>query len=149
MTGCFDAEHLRGELKGIERMYIPIEDEDDQEGEDVGGDGGSGKRMSSGDRKIRREQEMREARRKVRAEVERWSKFYANSEKYFEVGRVVVGATDDESDVPKLCEAAEKARPRRSQLNKQKAEAGNNNGKPVLKPKNGKGDILQETQGEE
>ncbi len=138
MTGCFDVEHLKGELKGVERMYIPVEDEDDQEGEDVGGEGGSGKRMSSGERKTRREQDMREARRKVRAEVERWSRFYGNSDKYFEVGRVVVGATDDGSDMPKLCEAAEKARPRRSQMNKQKAGAGIDNGNPVLKPQNGK-----------
>ena len=139
MTGCFDAEHLRGEVQGLERMYIPVEDEDDQEGEDVAG----GKRLSSGERKIRREQELREARRKVRAEVERWGRFYANSEKYFAVGRVEVGSDEEATgELPDLCEAAEKARPRRSQLNKQKAEAGkgngNGNGKPVFKPKNGK-----------
>lgn len=132
MTGCFDAEHLRGELRGVERMYIPVEDlnEEDEEGE----------QLTRGQKKVRREQEMREARRKVRAEVERWSRFYRNSEKYFEVGRVVIGSpgyeAEVEVEVPDLCEAAEMARPKRSQLDRQKAEAGN--GKPVLKPKNGK-----------
>ncbi len=142
MTGCFDPQHLRGELKGAERMYVPVEDEDDRGGEEIGRDGEGGKRLSSGETKIRREQEMREARRKVRAEVERWSRFYGGSEKYFEVGRVVVDANHgaEEEELPKLCEAAEQARPRRSQLNQRKAEARNDNEneKPVLQPKKGK-----------
>lgn len=126
MTGCFDLQHLRGEVKGVERMYVPVEDLEEE-----------GEQLTKGQKKVRREQELREARRKVRAEVERWSSFYANSEKYFEVGRVLVDTNSEaEGELPDLCEAAEKARPRRSQLNKQRAEAGN--GKPVFKPKNGK-----------
>ncbi|ERF72117.1 hypothetical protein EPUS_02908 [Endocarpon pusillum Z07020] len=131
VTGCFDLQHLRGEVKGVERMYIPVEDLEEEEGE--------GQQLTRGQKKVRREQELREARRKVRAEVERWSSFYANSEKYFKVGRVVVDTNSKaEGEVPNLCEAAEKARPKRSQLNKQRAEAGKGSGKPVFKPKNGK-----------
>ncbi|KAF7512586.1 hypothetical protein GJ744_000847 [Endocarpon pusillum] len=130
VTGCFDAEHLRGEVKGVERMYIPVEDLEEEE---------EGEQLTRGQKKVRREQELREARRKVRAEVDRWSRFYANSEKYFEVGRVVVDTNSKaEGEMPDLCEAAEKARPRRSQLNKQRAETGKGNRKPLFKSKNGK-----------
>lgn len=145
VTGCF-SEDLTGDLRGVEGMFIPVEDEEE------GGDGGEG--LSKGQKKIRAEQERREARKKVAMEVERWVGFYRGSGKYFEVGRVVdhhlqgtggargvgEGVHRNGGEVPKLCEAAEGARPRRSQLNKQNAEgaeAGGGKGKPVFKPMKG------------
>lgn len=128
-------------------MWIPIEDVDDEED----GDGRRGEKanrgmsLTSGQRKIRAEQEKREARKKVEKEVDKWVTFYRNSAKYFEVGRLMVDqhqGSGSESDIgrnkkpdliPKLCETAEKARPRRSQLNRDlkaaAAEAGKTDSK--------------------
>lgn len=97
-------------------MYIPIEDLDGEEGQSES--------LTSGQKKIRAEQEKREARKRVHKEVEKWVRFYQGHAKYFEVGRLVVekdsGVGDrhygGEGQVPGLCEAAERARPRRSQM---------------------------------
>ncbi|EEQ89627.1 heme/steroid binding domain-containing protein [Blastomyces dermatitidis ER-3] len=107
VTGCF-AEDRTPDLRGVELMYIPVEDDD----------GGAAERaMSAAAKKVRREREWREARESVRKQVEHWREFFANHEKYFEVGRVVgveglMGGPERE-----LCEAARKSRPLRSQLN--------------------------------
>ena len=59
--------------------------------------------------------------------MDKWVRFYRNNAKYFEVGRLVEdqhqgsegnGGDKKQGPIPKLCETAEKARPRRSQLNK-------------------------------
>ena len=97
-------------------MYIPIEDLDDE--------GENRERLTSGQKKIRAEQEKREARKMVYREVEKWVRFYKEHAKYFEVGRLVVEKDPEvgesrygaEKEVPGLCEAAERARPRRSQM---------------------------------
>lgn len=98
VTGCFQ-EDLTHDLSGVEEMFIPIDDE-----EEVG-------RLSSGERKIRREQDVRMARARVRKQVAHWEGFFRNHKKYFEVGRVVG------LEVPKvereLCRAAQQQRPQR------------------------------------
>lgn len=114
MTGCFEEDHLHGDLRGVERMYVPVEDVEDDEGEGKQGvvEGKKVVRLTSGQKKIRAEQERREARKKVHAEVDKWVRFYRGPEKYFEVGRVVgvtIGTgtgtgTGEEWEVPGLCD---------------------------------------------
>jgi hypothetical protein len=147
VTGCFQTD-LTGDLRGVERMFIPVEDVegDGEEGKGggyegvaaaqrKGGGGGGGEGgivtlTTKAQRKIRAEQERREARKRVHREVDKWLRFYREHGKYFEVGRLVVGDGDAEGlageakegvryegEVPALCEAAERARPKRSQLN--------------------------------
>ena len=99
VTGCFQ-DDLTSDLSGVEEMFIPVDDENDEQ------------RLSSGQRKIRREQDLRLAKAQVRKQVQHWENFYRNSQKYFEVGKVV-GAPAQTSKLP-LCEAARKNRPKRS-----------------------------------
>jgi predicted heme/steroid binding protein len=121
VTGCF-LDDRTSDLRGAEMLYIPIEDDTEEV-------------VSSGERKLRAERERREARRKVQAEVKKWVEFYRNHKKYFEVGKVVdVPAYGDEVKI--LCEAADKGRPKRSQMNKKKRKKegegeGAAPGKPV------------------
>ena len=104
MTGCFK-EDLTGDLRGVEEMFVPVEDHD--EGGEVGDDV--------------RVREMEEARGKVREIVAKWVRFYEGSEKYFAVGRVV-GADEEKGPVRPLCEAARKQRPKRSVLRRREKE---------------------------
>ena len=83
-------------------MFIPIDDpEDEQE-----------KLLTNAEKKIRREKDRRDARKRVKQEVEKWEQFYANSKKYFKVGKVV-GQPEYTGEPPRLCADAEKARPKR------------------------------------
>lgn len=118
VTGCFQ-EDLTPDLDGVEEMFIPVEDDDEPE------------ELSSRERKLRREREVREAKSKVRAQVAHWENFFRNHKKYFEVGKVVNVAPEDDASTeshppPKskskrpLCEAAEKNRPKRKDLEKAK-----------------------------
>lgn len=111
VTGCF-MEDRTSDLRGAEDVYLPIEDPDEV--------------ISSGERKTRAERERRVAKRKVQEEVDRWVKFYSNSKKYFEVGKVV-GVDAPSGPAPTLCAQAQKGRPKRKNMN-QKKEAP---GKPV------------------
>lgn len=104
VTGCFK-EDLTGDLRGVEEMFVPVED--DEEGREVDEDV--------------REREVEEARGKVREIVEKWMRFYEGSEKYFAVGRVV-GAEEEKGPVRPLCEAARKQRPKRSVLRRRERE---------------------------
>lgn len=129
VTGCFE-DDLNADLRGVERMYVPVEDVGEEE------EGGEG--LTSGERKVRREVEWREARKRVRQDVERWVAFYRGHQKYLEVGRVV-GGEGEKGVVPELCESAEMARPKRSQIIAEaKANVGEK-GKPVFRPKKGEG----------
>ena len=82
-------------------MFIPIDDPDDERE----------KSLTSAQRKTRKEKERRDAKKRVKQEVEKWEKFYTNSKKYFQVGRVV--AQEYTGDIPELCAEAQKARPKR------------------------------------
>lgn len=73
--------------------------------------------LTSAERKIRREREVRLAREKIEKTVARWEGFFRNHKKYFQVGRVV----DDEAVDPRkgkrlLCEGAQAQRPKRSEM---------------------------------
>jgi predicted heme/steroid binding protein len=104
VTGCFK-EDLTHDLTGVEEMFMPLEDEEDfQRDED--------KKLSSGERKIRREQDKRVAFGKVRKQVDHWVNFFRNHKKYFEVGRVV-GLEDLPREERELCKAARQQRPKR------------------------------------
>jgi hypothetical protein len=100
VTGCFK-DDLTADIRGVEMMFVPVEDVEDEN-------------ITSAQKKIRRESELRSARRKVEATVQRWQAFFANHKKYFEVGRVVNGTVGGE-EWP-LCESAEKQRPKRSAM---------------------------------
>lgn len=111
VTGCF-MEDRTSDLRGAEEVYLPIEDPEEE--------------ITSGERKTRAERERRVAKKKVVDEVERWVKFYTNSKKYFEAGKVI-GVEEHTGPAPTLCAAAQKGRPKRKNMN-QKKEAP---GKPV------------------
>ena len=102
VTGCF-AQDTSGDLRGVEEMFIPIDDPDDQR--EI--------MMSNAEKKVRREKDKREARKRVKQEVEKWEKFYVNSKKYFKVGKVV-GQQELSGEPPELCAEAKKARPKRA-----------------------------------
>lgn len=111
VTGCF-MEDRTSDLRGAEEVYLPIEDPDEV--------------ISSGERKTRAEREKRVAKKRVQDEVDRWVQFYSNSEKYFEVGKVI-GVSDPTDPAPTLCAQAQKGRPKRKNMNKKKESPG----KPV------------------
>lgn len=111
VTGCFQ-EDLTGDMTGVEEMYIPIEDADDSHRE---------RTLTAAEKKLRHEREVQEAREKVAAHVNHWVNFYSSHEKYFAVGKVIP-ERDGQEESPeerKLCEGAQKNRPKRSELNKQ------------------------------
>ncbi|KAL4934538.1 putative heme/steroid binding domain protein [Aspergillus undulatus] len=109
ITGCF-AEDLTDDITGVEEMFIPIDEPEDLEG------------LSSGEKKIRREQDVRNARKRVEKSIAHWVGFFGNHKKYFEVGRVVKGPGDGKTgEKRELCEAARKQRPKRkAEGNKQR-----------------------------
>lgn len=113
VTGCF-LEDRTSDLRGAEEVYLPVEDQPDEE-------------ISSGERKTRAERERRLAKKKVVDEVDKWVQFYSKSKKYFKVGEVV-GVSEPTGPAPTLCAQAEKGRPKRSKMN----ESHNSSpGKPV------------------
>jgi len=112
VTGCF-MEDRTSDLRGAEEIYIPVEDPDEE--------------ISSGERKTRAERERRIAKKKVEDEVAKWVKFYKNSKKYFEVGKVVGMESAPAGPAPTLCAEAQKGRPKRKNMNKAQSAPG----KPV------------------
>ena len=111
VTGCF-LEDTTDDMRGAELIYMPVDDKEEV--------------ISSAERKTRAERERREARKRVRQEVQKWEDFYRNSKKYFEVG-TLVGRGKHDGVPPELCESALKSRPKRK-LNKASETA---EGKPV------------------
>ncbi|KAJ5856830.1 hypothetical protein N7455_007724 [Penicillium solitum] len=101
VTGCFK-EDLTNDMRGVEIMFLPVEDIEEA--------------VTSAEKKIRREKELRAARARVEATVKRWSGFFANHVKYFEAGRVVVEDGGVEGEPWPLCESAQKQRPKRSAM---------------------------------
>lgn len=116
VTGCF-LEDRTGDLRGAERIYIPVEDDLDED-------------ISNSARKLRAEKERREAKKKVLQEVNKWEEFYRNHKKYFEVGKLV-GVDAYTGEAPTLCEPAEKGRPKRKNVNAKKNKKKDAPGKPV------------------
>lgn len=102
VTGCFK-EDLTNDMRGVEIMFLPVEDIEEEA-------------VTSAEKKIRREKELRAAKARVQATVKRWSEFFANHAKYFEAGRVVVEDGGVEGEPWPLCESAQKQRPKRSAM---------------------------------
>lgn len=107
VTGCFQ-EDQTADMTGVEEMFIPIENDEEEE-----------KTLSSGEKKTRREQELRQARAQVHKQVAHWENFFRNHKKYFEVGKVI-GLDDLPKEERVLCESARQSRPKRKGMNKKK-----------------------------
>ncbi|PWY89985.1 cytochrome b5 [Aspergillus heteromorphus CBS 117.55] len=114
VTGCFK-EDLTSDMRGVEEMFIPIDDPEEE------------KTLSSGERKTRREQDIRLARGKIQKMVAHWENFFRNSKKYFEVGEVVgLKEAEEKEEVRELCLAARQQRTRRD------GTGGKKGGKPGI-----------------
>lgn len=101
ITGCFQ-EDLTDDLTGVEELYIPVDDSEEL------------KKLTSGERKTRREQDLRLAKKKVEKQINHWVGFFQKSEKYFEVGKVVKDGSEKRDEGKReLCAAAKKHRPKR------------------------------------
>jgi len=108
ITGCF-AEDLSPDLRGVEEMYVPREDPE----EDA--------KLTKGELKIRRERDWRMARKKVNEGVEGWAKVFKGEtgRPYFWAGNIK--REDDWLEkMPKkeLCDQARDGRPTRSDAEK-------------------------------
>lgn len=99
-------------MRGVEEMYIPIEDDDASHRE---------QRLTKGEKQRRHDKELAEAQEKVQAQLGHWLNFFANHQKYFAVGKVIRDDDDDDGDseLRVLCEGAQHNRPKRSELNQQ------------------------------
>lgn len=75
VTGCFK-EDLTADLRGLEEMYLPIEDEKNDA------------QWTSAELKVLREQEKIIAAQKVHDGLKHWADFFANNPKYQKVGYV-------------------------------------------------------------
>lgn len=126
VTGCFDTD-LTPDMRGVEDMYIPVEDEDSVEElhsgpAEVELEGGELKRkggrkgVSKAEIKTRRERERRLARKKVHDTVEGWAKMFRGEggKPYYKVGEVKREEGWLEK-LPKreLCQRARNLRPKR------------------------------------
>lgn len=100
VTGCFQ-EDLTHDLSGVEEMFMPIDEEEDLQA------------LSSRERKIQRERDVRLARSAVQKTVGHWEGFFRNHKKYFEVGKVV--GLEVPTVKRELCEDAVRQRPRRKE----------------------------------
>jgi len=98
VTGCF-ADDITPDLRGVELMYIPIDDAEIDS------------QYTSGELKKLKEQERRIARREVENSVKHWVDFFANSKKYTRVG--TVKRAEVAGEPWPLCEKAQKARVKR------------------------------------
>ncbi|KAK2858492.1 hypothetical protein FQN49_004678 [Arthroderma sp. PD_2] len=104
VSGCFK-EDLTSDLRGLEEMYMPIEDVPEEA-------------LTNAAKKIRREKELREARANVQNQVAHWQKFFADSDKYFEVGKLKRDDEDEQGEKRELCAAAQDGRQKRSEMKK-------------------------------
>lgn len=112
VTGCFK-EDLTPDMRGVEEMFIPIDDPEEE------------KRLTNGQRKVRREQDLRIAKQRIHKAVAHWMGFFANHKKYYEVGKVVgleevVKREEEEGVKRELCTAARQQRMTREQVEKAK-----------------------------
>lgn len=102
ITGCFDTD-LTPDTRGAEWAYMPIDDDEDT--------------VSKAELKIRRERDLRFARKKAEATIEGWSKMFRGEggKKYFKVGKVVrKEGWMDRLPKRELCQRAQEGRPKRS-----------------------------------
>ncbi|KAJ5925867.1 hypothetical protein N7454_007377 [Penicillium verhagenii] len=100
--GCFK-DDLTPDLSGVEEMFLPVEDVEHET-------------LTSAEKKVRREREMRHAKAEIAKTVARWEGFFGNSKKYFRAGKVVGAKADPEDGKRVLCGAAQNQRPKRSEM---------------------------------
>ncbi|KAL8679444.1 MAG: hypothetical protein Q9186_004274 [Xanthomendoza sp. 1 TL-2023] len=105
VTGCFSPEHLNHDLRGVEEMFVPLDDDDDDDSDEI---------VSTKVRKMRRERDGRVARKKIEEAVRGWEGLFDGGKggKYFWVGRVDWRGTRV-GGVQGLCEQALQGRPKR------------------------------------
>lgn len=104
ITGCFQ-EDLTPDLRGVEEMYIPIDDPEEK--------------LSKTERKIRREKDLRAAKKRVEGGISHWAEVFKgdSGRPYFWVGEIVREEGWLEK-LPKreLCQDAKAGRPLRKDL---------------------------------
>jgi predicted heme/steroid binding protein len=114
LTGCF-AEDAVPDLRGVETMFIPVDPEQKADASpEVIEKAKARRKLSKSEEKIRREQETREAKKKMVVGLESWHALFRGDKgkPYFKAG-VVDRPTGWEKYLPQkpLCEQAEKSRP--------------------------------------
>lgn len=127
VTECFDKEYLTWDMKGVEKMFLPVWMDERMEEAAAGRSddkamnalGDQAKAMidkfgkvSKKEKSRRREEDAEEAKKGIEQAMGHWMNFFKGNPKYREVG-VVVGREDlpeDREDVG-LCEEALKKRP--------------------------------------
>ncbi|KAK5152096.1 cytochrome b5-like heme/steroid binding domain-containing protein [Cryomyces antarcticus] len=108
VTGCFD-EDLNPDLRGAEETYMPVDDPAEV--------------ISGAERKMRRERERRAALKQVEQTIEGWAGMFRGEggKPYFKVGVVdrpaSWSALLEKLPVKKLCDRAQKGRPKRKAEN--------------------------------
>ena len=110
MTGCFQ-EDLTGDMRGVEEMFVPSDSDLATGSVDL-------TREEKRDRKLRREREVRLAKKQVQDTVNGWKKMFDGGKdgKYFRVGRVNRGpgsGWEGGGERRELCAKAREGRPRR------------------------------------
>lgn len=116
VTGCFD-EDLTPDLRGVEDMYIPTTEPEDEEVDS---------KLTPAELKNRSAKERRDARKKVRDVIEGWARVFGGEtgKEYLAVGRVV-REEDWLEKLPRreLCKKAAELRPKgRNKKKKNKAK---------------------------
>ncbi|KAI6245316.1 Membrane steroid-binding protein 2 [Erysiphe necator] len=101
VSNCFDVD-LTPDLRGLEEMYLPLDDPDIDS------------LYTSGELKILKQRERREALQLVDKNLRHWVNFFANNKKYFKVGEVEREVDWLEMQAPhRLCPKSEaKRKPR-------------------------------------
>lgn len=101
ITSCFK-EDITPDIRGVELMYIPKSTPEIDA------------LFTSGEIKIRMEQERRKAREQGHQALKHWVDFFEKSPKYNKVGTVKREKRwETKGPVPTLCEAADRQRPTR------------------------------------
>ena len=103
LTGCF-VDDQTPDLRGVEYMYIPVDDPE------------ADAQLSKGELKIRRERDMRVAKRKIKETIDHWASVFKGEtgRPYFLVGTVKRDKDWlEKSPQRPLCAQAEQGRPTR------------------------------------
>lgn len=104
VTGCFDTD-LTPDMRGAELAFMPADSEDD-------------KTLSKTELKLRKEKEVRAAKKMVQDTIEGWATMFrgAGGKNYFPVGTVKrAPGWEDRLPKRKLCDYAQKQRPKRKE----------------------------------
>jgi len=114
LTGCFQ-EDLSPDLRGVEDMYIPIDEPSDIEG------------MSRAEIKMRRERDARLARKQMQGTIAHWGEVFAGKtgRPYFWVGTIErEEGWMDKLPKRELCKQAAEGRPKRADVERPTYKSG-------------------------